>query len=147
MTADKIWAVSSGSYSDYRVLACVATEADAVKLATRINETGSWCRDAFVESFPLVAPDIPQVQFLTMSCNVMDDGSCVTQPEHIIVEWPFDGDYPAVKWRWVRTHNKGGRLDASGTDHGRVRRVFSDRRAQLLAEDAFRMRREAKGQR
>ena len=39
----------------------------------------------------------------------------------------------------------GNQLVVTGTDLEAVRRVFSDRRAQLLAEDAFRLKREAKG--
>jgi hypothetical protein len=53
-----------------------------------------------------------------------------------------------VTWRWVRApvhDGKGGRLEVYGTDEQRVRQTFSDRKAQLLTEDAFRMRREAKG--
>lgn len=147
----KVYAVSSGSYSDYRVLCVCPTKKDAETLALRIRrDEESWSRDADVEEMYLVKGDIEQVRTLHFSENLWDDGSASDAREWVSTDWPFDGysDTPEVAWRWVRApihHGAGGRLEAWGTDHEAVRRVFSDRRAQVRAEDALRIKREARG--
>lgn len=151
-----IWAISSGSYSDYRVLCVVdGTKADAEELAQRMRGmsddiwTGS---DVSVEALAFVRPDVQPVEILHMRVTVWDNGTTSEERTDVRREWPFDPLYESglLSWRWVRApihKGKGGRLEVMGTDHERVRRVFSDRRAQLMAEDAFRLSHERKGRR
>lgn len=153
--SEYVWVISSGSYSDYRVLCVVeGTKADAERLLVKIRgEQDIWTSsEASVERLPVVSADIEPVEVLDMRVNVWDDGTTTDERSNVRREWSFDLLYEcgAVSWRWVRApvHNgKGGRLEVMGTDHEAVRRVFSDRRARLLAEDAFRLRHEAKGNR
>jgi mRNA-degrading endonuclease toxin of MazEF toxin-antitoxin module len=42
-------------------------------------------------------------------------------------------------------HDQGGRLEVWGTDHERVRKVYGDRRALIISDDAFRAQREVTG--
>lgn len=153
----KVYAVVSGAYSDYRVLCVCPTKDVASLLASRIRrDEDSWYRDVGVEEMVFVDDgNIPQVRTLRLSENVWDSTpiqgtSTSDYQEHVSTDWPFDSytDTPRVAWQWVRApihQNAGGRLYVWGTDHEAVRRVFSDRRAQLLAEDAFRLKKEAKG--
>jgi hypothetical protein len=155
MTDDALvmWGVSSGSYSDYGVhCICDSKErAETVAAAMRVRVDGTpYCDDAFVEEFALITSDPEIVTLHKMSVEVLDDGT--TRAESITSKkiWPF-ARWEAthrVSWRWVRApyiHRIGGRLDVEGTDLEAVRHVYSDRRAQLLAVDAFRMKEEAMG--
>jgi len=152
MSAETVHVISSGSYSDYRVHAVVkGTKADAEALVARANGIRDSYHDAYtVESLPTVSSDVERVSILSIQENVWDDGTTGDHYERTSVEWPFDTlyDLSEVSWRWVRApahHGRGGRLEVRGTDHERVRRVFSDRRAALMVDDALRAIRERRG--
>lgn len=146
----KMWVVSAGSYSDYRVLAVCDCKKTAVKLVDRYNAGGSYGY-ARVESLSYVDdPNISRVEVLSMSTTLWDDGSEDVQDNQFRVEWPFEPLYTHEDcvWRWVRAPihgGKGGRLDVYGTDHERVRKVFGERRALLIMDDAFRAKNEIHG--
>lgn len=152
MDRGQMWAVATGQYSDYRVLCvCDSKErAEQVAAALRADSDGDRS-DARVESMPFVDYDPEKVTVFHMTVTVWDDGTVDEDREPWSTsEWPFDQWEPLdrVAWRWVRApmhKGNGGRLDIRGTDRARVRRVYSDRKAQLLAEDAFRMKKEATG--
>ncbi len=152
MAEKTMYAVASGEYSDYRVVCVCDSEARAEAVAASLrDDSDGWRRDARVESINYVDHPPEKVTVHHASVEVFDDGTTREQRQPWqTTEWPFDHWEPldAVSWRWVRApmyNCKGGRLDVRGTDQERVRRVFSDRRAQLLAEDAFRMKAEATG--
>lgn len=152
MSAATVNVISSGSYSDYRVHAVVeGTLKDAKRLVDRANGIRDSYHDEYVvESLPVVSPDVERVSILTIQEQIWDDGGTDEHHERTNVEWPFDTVYDLadVSWRWVRApmhKNRGGRLEVRGTDHERVRKVFSDRRAALMADDALRAIRERKG--
>lgn len=151
MTDQKVWVVASGEYSDYRVLCACDSKARAETVAQLLRADQDRFRsDARVESLPLVMTDPEKVRLYHASVTVWDDGRVTDEREWITTEWPFDQWEPItpVWWRWVRApvhKDKGGRLEIRGTDEQRVRRVLSDRKAQLLAEDAFRLKGEKVG--
>lgn len=149
-TDNRMWTVESGGYSDHRVLCVCPTKKQAEALVEALNSNKSGWSDAFIGSLP-VATEVNFVTTYTMSCEVWDDGTTTETSESVRTELDIDMLWPdrarPVGWRWVRApiHKSfGGRLEVFGTDHEAVRRTFSDRRAQLIAEDAFRKRREAK---
>jgi hypothetical protein len=152
---ETVWALSRGSYSDYRVLCIVRGGEDEAKLlAARANAAGDELyEDPYeAEELAVVDPDVQKVEILTLTSEIFDDGRTKESDPRIRVEWPFDALYgtPSLRWRWVRApmyRDKGGRLEVWGTDHERVRRVFSDRRAMLMTDDAMRARTEAEGKR
>src|SRR5207253_3337328 len=107
--------------------------------------------DARIEEMPMLSAVPEKVTLHERYVQVWDDGTTSDQVEQVRTEWPFDMLWPErnrpVGWRWVRApiHNgRGGRLEVWGTSKGRVDKVFSERRAQLLADDAFRARSEAR---
>lgn len=147
---ETITVISSGQYSDYRVLGAVSSKEAADKIVERAN-SHSVDRDGYptewrVETIKLIPDDVEPVSILRMWVDIQDDGTTKDLPVQQDDVWEFDHyeDLHRVVWQWhrfPRTHeHKGGRLSVYGTEHERVRRVFSDRRAQLLAEDAFRMK-------
>lgn len=150
---ETVWVISRGAYSDYRVLAVVrGKKKDAELLAARANAAGDSYGDAYeVESLPVVSPDVKKVETLMLIAEIRDEGPVVKEERmNVQVEWPFDSLYALAKteWRWVRApiHNgKGGRLEVWGTDHERVRKVYGDRKAMLLSDDAMRAKRQARG--
>lgn len=152
---ETVWVLSRGSYSDYHVLCVVrGGQAEAEMLAARANAAGDELYgDPYeAEELPIVDPDVQKVEILRLQVEVFDDGETKELKPQIRVQWPFDAlyDTPRLRWRWVRApmyHDKGGRLEVWGSDHERVRRVFSDRRAMLMTDDAMRARREAEGTR
>jgi len=150
MTDERVvYAVSKGSYSDYRVMCVCPTKKDAKRVAAKYNANTTY-EKAGVETLLVVDGDVQQVEVLSLSTTLWDDGTESAQRETYRVEWPFDALFgtPRAEWRWVRApmhHDQGGRLDVHGIDHELVRRVFSEQRAALIADDAYRARREMKG--
>lgn len=141
----EVWAVESGSYSDYRVHAVFPDKATAKAAAALGN-------GYHVTALPeLTMADLTLVIVLRMSINIWDNGTETQEQQNVRTEIPFDMLYPEdakpAHWRWVRApvhQNKGGRLKVSGTDHERVRKLHTELRARLHAEDAFRMKKEAR---
>lgn len=147
----EMWAITSGSYSDYRVHAICDSEATAEKIVARANKGGN--ERYMVESFSFVDdPEISMVDILHISVNIWDNGTQDAVSERYSAEWPFDSTYGLADcfWRWVRAPihgGRGGRLDVWGTDHERVRKVFGDQRAMFLVDDAMRAKKELHGSR
>lgn len=145
---NNMWVISQGEYSDYRVLAICASKelADAqVALITGGEDSYGAAR---VEEMMFLAEVVQPVVSLALSVTIWDDGATSHERESMRSDWPWEFYGGPVSWRWVRApiHNgKGGRLDVNGTDLERVRRVFSDRRAELLATPSMAMRKEIKG--
>ena len=142
-----MWAVSKGSYSDYRVLCVCPDKKTAKKIAADVNGCSSW-GEAFVEQLPLLS-ESRNVTTFDLQCEIWDDGTTSEtrygeRAEHEADMLHPERDTPVMK-RWVRApvhDNQGGRLEVHGTDEERVRRVFSDTRAELLATPSLRMRKE-----
>ena len=138
--ARKMWAISVGVYSSYRVLCLLSTKKEADELLRRMKAS-KWPTygSARVELFPVVRSDVKQVKVLSLAQEIWDNGTFDAPREQIRVEWPFDRYDPEVKaasWRWVRApmyHNRGGRLEVSGTDFAAVREMFAHKRAEILA--------------
>ncbi len=144
-----VYAIASGSYSDYRVHAIVdGKKKDADALVKRANDGDGFGDGYRVESLMVVSPDVKRIESLLIQENIWDDGTTNEYFTHTSVRWPFDllFEYEGrpVVVRWVRApihYGKGGRLEVRGTDHERVRKTFSDMRAALLTDDAMRSRR------
>jgi len=139
-----MWVIASGSYSDYRVHAVCDSKKTAKTIAARANADRDGYHDDYVieELVYVDDPQISKVETLRLSVNIWDDGTETEDRESYSVEWPFDTLYGLsdCTWRWVRApmhKNKGGRLEVSGTDHERVRKVFGERRALIHSDDAF----------
>lgn len=152
MTAERVFAVASGSYSDYRILCACPTEADAEQIVAKLRiDTDGWHRDdTQVEEFMICTGDVEKQRLLWLQTTLWDDGRETDVKEEVRLEWPFDTifDVVAMSWRWVRApmhNNRGGRLEVTGTNHELVRKVYSDRRAELIASDVARGKTEAKG--
>lgn len=153
--SERCWVLASGQYSDYSVLCVVrGSKADAELLAARMNASGTQSYDEVeVEEMTVVRPkDVQMVEILTMSVEVYDTGKAAETKTSIRAMWNIEDDegQVAASWRWIRApyiESRGGRLDVRGIDHERVRKVFSDRRAALMADDALRSRKEATGKR
>jgi hypothetical protein len=147
--AKVVYAVSDGSYSDYRVL-CVCTTrevADGV-LAAYKHGPEVWS-EPFLEEFVILDEVPTQTPFISMSQNVWDDGRLGEMYERITHEWPFDVEQTrACSWRWVRApihQNRPGRLEVHGTDIERCRKVFTDKLREIRTVDALRIQKEATG--
>ena len=146
-----LWAVTKGSYSDYRVL-CICDSKERAKRIASLPAKDSWSDDRNVEEILFFDRDPVTVTTYSISEELLDDGTTHAYREDIRSEWEFDMLYPERNrpaiWRWVRApyiENRGGRLDVSGTDLERVRKVFSDRKAMLRSDDAMRAKRESHG--
>ncbi len=138
-----MYAVSRGSYSDYGVLCLCDSEQVANKIAKKVGS------EAFVESFVVVDESVSQDRVLKISQVLWDDGSEGGVREFIDEEWPWDlYTTHSCKWRWVRAPShkgKGGRLEVNGSDHERVRKVFTEKRTMLKANPALAAITEATG--
>lgn len=151
MSYKRVWGVRSGSYSDYRVLCICDSKKRAEAVAEQIRgEEGSWNRDAEVEGFLYVDSPMEKKSFLHMTVTIWDDGITTHVGQSVEEEYEVGSlnEHIPMSWRWVRApmhRGRGGRLDVKGIDHELVRKVYGERRAQLLADPAFRAKGEAKG--
>lgn len=143
------WGVTSGSYSDYTVLCICPSKADAEAVAVKLrSEAHGWHRDATTQEFGTADASTEPVSVLYLTTEIFDDGTERPGRDDAENRWPFEDYWVKSQWRWVRApihRGKGGRLEVQGTDHERVRKVFSDTRAQLIADHAFRASKERKG--
>jgi len=141
-----MWAVTSGSYSDYHVLCVCDSEARAKRIAA--TPTGGY-PSYDVQTIPYRDDDPQQIVIHGLECEVWDDGTATEQRTSIEVEWDFDMLWPERNVRsisrWVRApvhKNHGGRLEVHGNDLEAVRHSFSDLRAQLMTTSGMRGKRE-----
>lgn len=147
----KMWAISSGSYSDYRVDAVCESKEIAEAVAAKMNLLESRGYDEYgVEELPVLDESIHRVIVHHMNVEIRDAGGTGSERQWDTPVWSFDEDAVEVAWRWVRApmyNGKAGRLDVWGTDRERVRKVLGDQRAMLMADDAYRANVELKSTR
>lgn len=138
----KIWAVSSGSYSDYRVHALFETEQGAEDAAREANANEGY-EDHFTEEFTFYPKGESPEPFIIWEASIelYDDGS------YGAVKVTSDGpkmDFQHYKAppknrpriRQVRApylKGKGARLDVTGRTDTMVRKVVNDRLAEHKA--------------
>ena len=144
--SDRVWVVSSGSYSDYRVHCAAPSKkaAQAIVVALNGDETCNY----FIEQVPVI-DKAEKVTVYGIEAIITDAGTVREESVRDRDEWNVDPLYPyrlcPVTVRWVRApiyNGQAGRLEVYGLDEERVRKTYSDMRAQLLADPALRKRRE-----
>ena len=147
MSGGRVWLVSSGSYSDYRVHCAAPSKKAAQGIVDALNGDDEWIK-YFVERVPVV-DKAEKVTIYGVEAIVTDDGTVREESVRDRDEWNVDPLYQQrlrpVTVRWVRApiyNGQAGRLEVYGTDEERVRKTYSDMRAQLLADPALRSRRE-----
>jgi hypothetical protein len=145
MTARTVWAITSGSYSDYRVLALFATKAAAEAQMRRPSPPGSWTEPDDLAAFLLYeADDEPrQVTTYERQIEIWDDGTTSNPRESVRTEWEFDTMHgrpskrPQVRFVRAPVHKgKGGRLEVRGSDKSAVDKAYSDQIVQRVAKPA-----------
>lgn len=150
MTQKTIWVVAAGAYSNYSVLCACQTKQDAEALVARMvaeTDNGGWYSDARAECLPVVTGDVEKIVLLTKSTDLFDNGDEIAREDRRESVWPFDSAN-ACAWSWTRSSTPDrGHLNVRGFDHERVHKVFSERRAMLIADGALRAQKNAKGRR
>lgn len=129
---EKVWAVTEGSYSDYRVIAVFTTEA----MAKEAVEKGMG--DA-VEDLPMYEEVPERISILTIGCRM---------PVPSGKKWGLHKDWePFREWShtelifpdidtWrkrLQVNHTDQALTVSGADHERVRKVFGEKKAEAGA--------------
>lgn len=136
------WAISTGSYSDYKVVVTLRTEDEANELCEQMNALEGHGNYYFVESFPVV--ELPQehetvlYMYFGYQYNfpngplgrpVADYGQYREQVWRRVI-WAFSGEVPPV-FEYTGFDDS---FQVEGTDHERVRKVYSEKRAEMIAE-------------
>ena len=154
MSDKSVWLVSSGSYSDYRVhcasdysVHCAAPSKKAAQSIVAALNGADGIR-YFVERVPVIEK-AERVTVYGIEAVIADDGTVRDESVLDRDEWNVNPLYPErlrpVTVRWVRApiyNGKAGRLEVYGLDEVRVRKTFSDMKAQLLMDPVLRSRRE-----
>ena len=140
MSDKSVWVVSSGSYSDYRVHCAAPSKKAAKAIVDAFNG------DYFIEQVPVI-DKAEKVTIYGVEAIVTDNGTVREESVRDRDEWNIDPLYPQrlrpVTVRWFRApiyNGRAGRLEVYGLDEERVRKTYSDMRAQLLADPALRSR-------
>ena len=136
---DTVWAICAGEYSDRVTLCALRTEEDATALAARMGG------DLDIEPIALVSVDVQPKRVLHMITTINDDLTEGYKSDRIEQEWPFHevGGTPDIAWSWRRFRRGFGELHVWGMDFERVAKVYSERRALVMTDDAFRAQDEA----
>lgn len=132
-----VYVVTEGEYSDYRILAVFSDQATAEALAasTGYPERG-------VEEWDLLGPDTQVLTKLTMTVEVVR-----TEHDAIVERYASERTEPVLGEAWNSYMSGWPKLSSinpprvsvvvEGTDHDRVRKVYSERRARAVAEFAL----------
>ena len=152
----RLYAVVSGSYSDYRILALFDSQesaakwADTVKVESEKDDTSFYDSDARIESFPFYAgseqPGI--VTTYRAEVTLFDDGRVLDyragkwdEAGEVVSrgskEWSHDAESdsrPRLRYCRAPRHNgKAGRLEGHGLDERALIQAISDRVAMFKA--------------
>lgn len=137
----RVWAVSSGEYSDYGVVAIFATEEQANAFAAVVGSHG-WRSGAFVEAMNFYPEgETPRaVEVFTRRGRVVN-GEVEYDDTTIDTQWECDmlwGDpkplYGARTYCPPIDKGVGVRIEARGTDRRKVDKAFTDRIMQAKAQ-------------
>ena len=146
--SDRVWVVSSGSYSDYRVHCAAPSKKAAQGIVVALNGDDKERSKYFVERVPVIEK-AERITVYGIEAIITDDGTVREESVRDRDEWNVDPLYQQrlrpVTVRWVRApiyNGQAGRLEVYGTDRGLVLKTFSDMRAELIADPALRKRRE-----
>lgn len=137
----RVWAVSSGAYSDYGVIAIFATEKQAEDFAAVVPSHG-WRSDAFVEAMTFYDEgETPQAVEVFWRRGRVIDGEVVADETSSDTQWECDGLWGDPKPLFgARTYcppvdkGVGQRVEARGTDKRKVDKAFTDRIMQAKAQ-------------
>ena len=146
MSDKSVWLVSSGSYSDYRVHCAAPSKRGAREIVAALNGADEWTK-YFVEQVPVIEK-AERITVYGIKAIIEDAGTVREESVRDREEWNVNPLRPErlrpVTVRWVRAliYHQAGRLEVYGTDRERVRKTFSDLKAQLLVDPALRSRRE-----
>lgn len=133
------WIVTQGEYSDYRVMCVCPSEDEARRVAERVGGD--------VEEVPLASlADVHTASVLTMSCTVEATTGQVffeSVRARLVHEFGEDPDEPAViasvgdaprhRYSFQGPSVIGFEVVVYGTDHERVRKSYSERKAKARA--------------
>ena len=152
----KVWAVSSGSYSDYRVHAIFEDEATAdawaKAIAAKDEDDYSWHSDADTQEFPFIATgtEPKKVLIVDLVQDLWDNGkeadARITERREYPIVALYGPPPPRPVVRFVRApvhNNKGGRLEIRGKSKEAVLKVYGDE-IRMWRSNPVAYRREAK---
>lgn len=131
----EVHVVTKGSYSDYEIIGVFADQGEAQSVCNHYNQHDKY-ENWRVESMPLIegeqVPVLELVLYFSYWPGRMYHGydSAISENESIKPHFPFEGEQ--VKTCEVEGSHQSG-FTVRGTDHERVRKVYSERRAELIA--------------
>ena len=137
-----VWAVTTGSYSDYRVKTLFTSKklAEAHAAALRGDSDG-WDRDATVEAFELFDAAPKRVSIHERWCRIdARDGEIVQERGEPRPQWEYGDLYgPAKPIMGARTfqapaYGKDTLVEVVGASKARVEKAYRDRIAQARAK-------------
>lgn len=132
MNNKTIWGVTQGSYSDYHVVAIMASKKLAEEYVALHDETDYY--DGYrVEEFDFLDAVPEHVPVLTLTSYVGGSYERDFQ-ERIENELVNDNPKPCTHSVWYNQYSKNINIHVKGTDFERVRKVFSEQRAIALTD-------------
>lgn len=145
MSRTKVWALTTGSYSDYSIKA-LFTKKRLAKAAMLVNKADSeaWSYgDENVETFYLY-DEVPEPSTTWYyQANLWDDGTVTEERLTSTTALPWNHwwgegtERPHVRYVRAPIHqNRGGRLEVRGSDEQAVKQAFSDNKARIRVERA-----------
>lgn len=137
MNKRTVWGLTAGNYSDYRVLALFTTREAAVTAEEAHNaDVGQWGEQGAIAEFDLY-DELPEKDTVwRIEERIAEDGTTSGYSETSEARLPWNHGYfmPTRVQSEYYDHIRPARLRVWGTDQQAVRQAFSDRKAQIRAE-------------
>lgn len=149
MAKDRIYVISTGVYSDYHLICYCPNKKEADQLAARLNDAEG-AENYRVEWLPLATGDVPLSRHYVGYARInLEDGSIISETEKVTEGWPPLGwEKLGMSWTWWRGYGSqatDGGLSVIGTDVELAQKVYSEKRAQLIADPVMRSKPDLRG--
>ena len=136
-----VWAVTTGSYSDYRVKVLFPTQKLAEQHANDLrNDRSGWDRDASVESFKLLDREPKRIRVFYRWARINTGGDVIDDRNEDSLDWEY-GDLwgvpkPIMSARTYQApaYKQDTLVEVRGSSKARVEKAYHDRIAQARAK-------------
>lgn len=136
-----VWAVTTGSYSDYRVKVLFSTKKLAEQHAEVLRgDPAGWDGDASVESFALLDRPPERIRVFYRWARIDTDGDVIAERASDSLDWEYGDVWGVPKpIMLARTYHapaygKDTLVEVRGSSKARVEKAYRDRIAQARAK-------------
>lgn len=126
--AETVYLATAGAYSDFRVVAAFTREEDA-----RAYELADDVQEFELHDGPIEVRTWHEIRWWPQLPDNTDDDTRIENPYEDTQQRDFDGREGHAAHLWSKDRRDGDTLTVGGWDLERVRKTYSEQRAQYIA--------------